>query len=74
MDSLKKGNVGKFQKFTQEQFSNISGVANNPIGFLFGKIGTKLARGGVILGLVLLVEQIIHFSIAEMMKPRKNTR
>ena len=69
LDSLKKGNVGKFQKFTQEQFSNISGVANNPIGFLFGKIGTKLARGGVILGLVLLVEQIIHFSIAEMMKP-----
>ena len=68
-DQLLKGNIGKFQKFTSEQFGNISGVASNPLGFIFGKIGTKLVRGGVILGLILLVEQIVGFVISESMKP-----
>jgi len=68
-DQLLKGNVGKLKKFTSEQFGNVQGISRNPIGFIFGKIGTKLVRGGVVLGLILLVEQIVHFAIAEMMKP-----
>lgn len=68
-ENLLKGNIGKFQKFTQEQVGNISGIATNPIGFIFGRIGTKLVRGGVILGLILLVEQIINFALTEAMKP-----
>jgi hypothetical protein len=68
-DQLLSGNIGKLQKFTTQQFGTIRSISTNPIGFIFGKIGTKLVRGGVILGLVLLVEQIMQFALAEMMKP-----
>ena len=68
-DQLLGGNVGKIQKFSTQQFGTIKSISTNPIGFILGKIGTKLVRGGVILGLVLLVEQIMQFALAEMMKP-----
>lgn len=66
---FEKGNVGKIQKFSSEHFGNITSIANNPIGFIFGKIGSKFVRGGVIIGFILLVEQIVNFAIDEMMKP-----
>jgi hypothetical protein len=71
IEAFNKGPVGKIQKFSTEQFGNIKGVASNPVGFIFGKLGTKLVRGGVILGLILLIEQIIQFVIDEGMKPNR---
>jgi hypothetical protein len=69
LDSFSKGNVGKIQRFTSEQFGNIQQLSSNPLGFVLGKLGTKLARGGVIIGLIMLIEQIVHFVISESMKP-----
>lgn len=69
LDSFSKGNVGKIQRFTSEQFGNIQQLSSNPLGFVLGKLGTKLVRGGVIIGLIMLIEQVVHFAISESMKP-----
>lgn len=71
LESLEKGPVGQVSKFSTEQMGNVTGIARNPVGFIFGKLGTKLIKGGVIIGLILLIEQIIQFIIAEGMKPNR---
>lgn len=71
LEALSKGNLGEIKKMSTETFGNLKGVATNPLGFIIGKLGTKLVRGGIIMGLVFLIQEIIFFVISEGMKPNR---
>ncbi len=70
-----EGPVGKLNKITSEQTSNIMQIATNPGGFfvkafakILGKYGTA-ARGGLYAVIALLVYEIVLFAIRQLMEP-----
>ena len=54
---------------TSEQFGNIKSIATNPFQFISSIFIKKLVRGGIIVGIALLIFEMIQFIIAELMKP-----
>ena len=61
--------MGDIQKMTAEQFGNVKQLANNPFQFISGIFMKRLVRGGIIVGLALMIYEMIQFLIAELMKP-----
>ncbi len=68
VDAFKAGNVGDVQGFTDKQFGNVKGLATNPLGFFFGQFG-KIAKGGGVIALALIIFAAVQFIIEELMKP-----
>lgn len=69
LGELLEGNVGKFNKFTSKQFSNIKQMSLNPVGFMASMFSRQIAKVASIIGLALLVKEIVQFVIDEAMKP-----
>lgn len=70
--SFDKGNVGKLQKLSSQQYGNVQAFAKDPINFVFGTITKKLgkfARFGVFAFFAILIEQMIKFAMNEAMQP-----
>jgi hypothetical protein len=63
------GQMGDIQRMTNEQFGNVKQLATNPFQFVSGIFLKKLVRGGIIVGIALLIYEMIQFIIAELMKP-----
>jgi len=68
VDIFSAGNVGKFQKFTTAQFSNVKMAATNPFMFFVRSITGKLLKAGIAVGVALLLYEIVMFIINEAMK------
>jgi hypothetical protein len=63
------GQMGDVQRMTSEQFGNVKQLASNPFQFVSGIFMKKLVRGGIAVGIALLIFEMIQFIISESMKP-----
>lgn len=54
---------------TTEQFGNVKQLATNPFQFLSAIFIKKMVKGGIVVGIALLIFEMIQFIIAELMKP-----
>lgn len=68
-EDMLTGQIGDIQRMTNEQFGNVKQLATNPFAFVSGIFIKKLVRGGLIVGIALLIFEMIQFIIAELMKP-----
>lgn len=63
------GQMGDIQRLTSEQFGNIKQLATNPFSFISGIFVKKMVKGGIIVGIALLIFEMVKFIIDELMKP-----
>lgn len=64
-----RGNVGEVNRFTREQFGNIRGFAQNPVGFMINSVFGKFAKGAGVAALALTFFEVVKFIINELLKP-----
>lgn len=76
LQEFKEGPVGIVNDFTTKQASNLRSFVTNPAEFLvagltkkLGRIGTSLAKGGIIGLIALLVYETVLFVLDQLMQP-----
>ena len=69
IEGWEKGNVGKVQRFTTQQFSNLQDFVDGPVDFIIQNVFRKFAKGAGIIAFALIIFEAVKWIISELLKP-----
>lgn len=67
--AFNKGNAGKLQKMTTEQFGNVQQMASDPFQFLFSNLFKQFAKGAGVAALALIIYSAVKLILDRLMQP-----